>query len=198
MNDTTGIFGEYARGNYLPPCVYCGKPATTIEHILPRSRGGTDDPTNLAPACKRCNSSKNDKTVCEWTLYRVQQFLRQLHPRPPKVKVPAVVVEKIRTSPEGLTFHQWIKTQVEFDDPIGDFARDWERDDGRPKSNRPEAVYGRLHAMQACAGAYQAFEAAWLKFCGETIVDPEIEPEEGWDLCAATFQPVPTCSNLIS
>ena len=30
----------------------------TIEHILPRNHGGTDEVTNLALACKRCNNTK--------------------------------------------------------------------------------------------------------------------------------------------
>jgi hypothetical protein len=32
-----------------------------IEHILPRSRGGSDDPDNLALACPRCNLQKSDR-----------------------------------------------------------------------------------------------------------------------------------------
>lgn len=31
---------------------------TTIEHILPKHHGGTDDPANLSLACKRCNNQK--------------------------------------------------------------------------------------------------------------------------------------------
>jgi 5-methylcytosine-specific restriction endonuclease McrA len=30
----------------------------TIEHIVPRHHGGTDDPSNLALACARCNATK--------------------------------------------------------------------------------------------------------------------------------------------
>lgn len=48
------------------PCVYCGGKAEEIDHIVPRSRGGTDETSNLAPACKRCNRSKRALTVEEW------------------------------------------------------------------------------------------------------------------------------------
>jgi 5-methylcytosine-specific restriction endonuclease McrA len=49
-----------------PICIYCGRPATTVDHILPRSRGGTDDPDNVVPACKACNSAKSNRTPQEW------------------------------------------------------------------------------------------------------------------------------------
>lgn len=47
-------------------CAYCGDCANTVDHIIPLSRGGTNDPENLTPACKSCNSSKRDKLVHEW------------------------------------------------------------------------------------------------------------------------------------
>lgn len=43
-------------------CVECG--ATTsleVDHIVPMSRGGTDDDENLQTLCKPCNSSKKDR-----------------------------------------------------------------------------------------------------------------------------------------
>lgn len=47
-------------------CAYCPAPATTIDHVLPLVRGGTNYEGNLAPACKTCNSSKSGWTVIEW------------------------------------------------------------------------------------------------------------------------------------
>lgn len=40
------------------PCWICGNPSDTVDHILPLSRGGTNDPANLAPACRSCNSAR--------------------------------------------------------------------------------------------------------------------------------------------
>ena len=37
-----------------------------VDHILPRSRGGTDHPTNLQLLCSGCNRSKGAKTMAEW------------------------------------------------------------------------------------------------------------------------------------
>lgn len=42
-------------------CAYCGRHATTIDHIKPRSKGGTHDWKNVVAACKPCNGKKADK-----------------------------------------------------------------------------------------------------------------------------------------
>ncbi len=34
-----------------------------IDHIVPRAKGGNDDPANLTPACRTCNTSKGAKDV---------------------------------------------------------------------------------------------------------------------------------------
>ena len=43
-------------------CQYCGdapgRSQLTVDHVLPRSRGGSHDWSNLATACKRCNQKK--------------------------------------------------------------------------------------------------------------------------------------------
>lgn len=57
------------------PCVYCGRPADTIDHVLPLVRGGTNYEGNLAPACRRCNSSKSGRMVIEWKQQTFRNFL---------------------------------------------------------------------------------------------------------------------------
>jgi hypothetical protein len=49
-------------------CVYCGsdrKSELTIDHVLPKSRGGPTSYTNCVSACRRCNQYKGDKTPDE-------------------------------------------------------------------------------------------------------------------------------------
>ncbi|MFD1824234.1 MULTISPECIES: HNH endonuclease [Mumia] len=46
-------------------CGYCGGPAETVDHILPRSRGGLLTWENSVAACLRCNHRKGDRTPAE-------------------------------------------------------------------------------------------------------------------------------------
>ncbi|WP_125776522.1 HNH endonuclease [Antribacter gilvus] len=46
-------------------CAYCGGPAETVDHVLPRSRGGPSTWLNLVAACYPCNSFKADRTPAE-------------------------------------------------------------------------------------------------------------------------------------
>lgn len=57
---------EYARNRRLlladnPPCTYCGRLADTADHIYPYVLGGSNDLSNLTPACRSCNSSRGAK-----------------------------------------------------------------------------------------------------------------------------------------
>ncbi|NBY58046.1 MAG: HNH endonuclease [Actinobacteria bacterium] len=53
----------FARDGYK--CQYCGKPADSIDHVMPRSRGGEHTWENVAAACRRCNLHKRDRTPNE-------------------------------------------------------------------------------------------------------------------------------------
>ena len=47
-------------------CQYCGsKKNLTIDHVIPRSRGGLNSWKNMVTCCFRCNSYKGDKTPQE-------------------------------------------------------------------------------------------------------------------------------------
>ena len=53
-------------------CVYCEAPATSLDHVVPRSRGGQHVWENVVSACGRCNHLKADRTIGElgWRLRR--------------------------------------------------------------------------------------------------------------------------------
>ena len=53
----------FARDDYR--CQYCGARADSIDHVVPRSRGGSHVWENLAAACRPCNMRKRDRTPDE-------------------------------------------------------------------------------------------------------------------------------------
>lgn len=54
-------------------CAYCGSNEDlTLDHITPRSKGGSDRVTNLVCACKKCNHSKGHQFWYDW--YSQQDF----------------------------------------------------------------------------------------------------------------------------
>ncbi len=66
-------------------CAYCGSAPTflTIDHVKPRSQGGTNEPDNLLPACKPCNESKGSRALRSWFnknnhRYTVERWLKIL------------------------------------------------------------------------------------------------------------------------
>ena len=56
-------------------CGYCGKPATSLDHIVPRFKSGSSNRNNLVPSCQRCNSNKGSSDMEQW--YREQKYFCQ-------------------------------------------------------------------------------------------------------------------------
>jgi len=61
-------------------CQYCGlvcsAPALTLDHVIPRSRGGKSAWENLVACCHTCNHRKGDRLAAEADM----QLLRDPHP----------------------------------------------------------------------------------------------------------------------
>jgi hypothetical protein len=70
----------YRRDNHC--CQYCGSTRNlTIDHLIPRCRGGLDTWENLVIACSKCNTEKGDKP-----LQNTRLRLRK-KPKPPLSRV---------------------------------------------------------------------------------------------------------------
>jgi len=64
-------------------CAYCGRPLDPfgtwqIDHVIPSSRDGTDEISNLVASCRRCNSRKKNKTPAEFKEYLTKRALSQI------------------------------------------------------------------------------------------------------------------------
>lgn len=49
-----------------PVCVYCGAPADSKDHVIPKNYDGPDRMQNIVRSCKGCNSSKSDNDFVDW------------------------------------------------------------------------------------------------------------------------------------
>jgi len=65
---------EYLLEKWGRKCAYCGKKDVPleIEHIVPRSRGGSDRVSNLTIACHECNQTKGNQTAEEFGHPQIQ------------------------------------------------------------------------------------------------------------------------------
>lgn len=58
-------------------CCFCrDKRATTVDHLRPRSKGGSSFRSNLVPCCSDCNKDKASQNWVEW--FRKQDFYNEV------------------------------------------------------------------------------------------------------------------------
>lgn len=53
-------------------CAYCGKPATSLDHVIPRYKSGSSNRNNLVACCQKCNCDKASTALEVW--YVQQDF----------------------------------------------------------------------------------------------------------------------------
>lgn len=70
VRDATDDTRAYIEVLLHDACSYCGRGASHVDHIEPRSLGGAHDWTNLTSACASCNPSKSSKRLLEWLAIR--------------------------------------------------------------------------------------------------------------------------------
>lgn len=51
-------------------CAYCESEVNLqLDHLIPRSKGGKDEVTNLVISCRSCNSSRRNMNLTAWSRY---------------------------------------------------------------------------------------------------------------------------------
>ena len=92
-------------------CQYCGgrfdARDLTLDHVVPRSRGGTTTWTNIVTACVPCNSSKGNRTPRE-----AGMKLRAEPVRPNRLTFPFTQLRVARTVPDPWKSWVWWDTNA--------------------------------------------------------------------------------------
>jgi len=135
----------YLLVKYTYQCAYCRKADTPFEvdHILPRSRGGSNRISNLCLACHSCNQEKGNQTAAEFGHPEVEvQAKRPLRDAAAVNSTRFKLVESLRC----------------FGLPIGTWTG------GRTRWNRERFAVEKSHALDAlCVGELAGVRPGQLK-----------------------------------
>ena len=133
---------EYILEKWGRKCAYCGVDDVPleVEHINPRSRGGSNRVSNLTLACHACNQAKNTQTAAEFGHPEVQI----------KAKQPLKDTASVNAT-RWVLFHRLETTGLPLEVGTG----------GRTKFNRSQQGYPKAHWIDAaCVG--QSGERVYL------------------------------------
>lgn len=131
---------EYLLEKWNRACAYCGaiEVPLEIEHIVPRSKGGSNRVSNLTLACKHCNQLKNNQPV-EQFLRRKSELLKRILA---KAKAPLRDAAAVNTTRWDL-YHTLKNTGLPIEVGSG----------GRTKFNRVQRGLIKTHWLDAaCVG----------------------------------------------
>ena len=99
MNATTRYKNSRFGASATVPCRYCGLALTrgeaTVEHLVPRSKGGKDVRGNFDVTCYDCNVNKGDLSEQEF-LALPEEARRRKHRWPPHLRQARARAERVR------------------------------------------------------------------------------------------------------
>ena len=90
-NEAKRMWRKHIREKWKYKCAYCGSDKElTIDHVVPRSKGGTDFTKNVVCCCHSCNQSKSHIPWEEWyfsqeffSLEKYNKIIEWMKPDPP-------------------------------------------------------------------------------------------------------------------
>ena len=131
---------EYLLEKFQRTCAYCGRSNIPfeIDHVHPRSRGGTMSPNNLALACQGCNQAKGNQSVEDF-LAREPERLACIRSQLQSPLKATAAVNATRTK----ILEELCKTELPVEISTG----------GKTKFNRTRLFIPKTHALDAaCTG----------------------------------------------
>ena len=88
-------------------CAYCGRELrnalpeeVTLDHLLPRSAGGTNEAPNLITACRTCNSQRQEKPWLDYASGGARDRIEQLRHEPLNIELAKAILEDRAGAPE--------------------------------------------------------------------------------------------------
>jgi len=141
---------EYLLEKWGRKCAYCDAENVplTIDHIHPKSRGGSDRVSNLALACFPCNQEKGNRDVAEFLAHDPKRLARIEAQRKAPLQDAAAV-----NSTRWALFHRLNATSLPVEVGTG----------GRTKWNRHRLHIPKAHALDAaCVGEVRSVANWWI------------------------------------
>jgi len=93
-------------------CVYCGRgprdkrnmkqsqTILTLDHLTPRSQGGGNEARNLATACVKCNSARQDRSVADYAPAGAQERIAYLIEQPIDIDLGKAIIASLEGDAE--------------------------------------------------------------------------------------------------
>lgn len=153
---------EYLLEKYGHTCQYCGgksnDPILEWEHMLPRSRGGSDRLKNAALACHNCNQDKGNHTLEEWQTILQDRIPKESGKQKELDQIRQKFVQQVmegKTPVKGLRYAAWVNSSRRYSQRHL-YLRFPELEcssGGRTKYNRNVLKYPKEHHYDAlCVG----------------------------------------------
>jgi len=82
-------------------CAYCGGEATTLDHVVPKARGGRNEGWNLWPCCQTCNVAKGSTPLLVWLVDRHDHWIGRQHVARHRQEATTPLASKLRAALGG-------------------------------------------------------------------------------------------------
>ncbi len=137
---------EYLLEKWNRKCSYCNarEVPLEVEHIVPKSRGGSNRINNLTLACRSCNEKKGNRSI-ETFLLKKPELLQKIQTQAKKPLKDATAVNSTRLQLAGRLKATHLPTEFS--------------SGGKTKFNRMRLSIPKTHALDAaCVGATKTLE----------------------------------------
>lgn len=168
----------------IPRCWYCGSesPGGSLrsfirEHMTPKSRGGSDLPSNVAASCSKCNRNKGSYTVAEWrqklSNLKPHQFHNEKALNAHQSEMPSIELHETSSQIDEDRAVEKALREVAFDGLREAIMRRY------PKSSDNERDYLRYYLLGSSLNSMEDREFRWEIILGTQIAEASRKAQKG-------------------